>query len=64
MLVDPTDTCELIQAMLHMSCDEPLRHELIERGREQAARYSWERAARELLAVFDRSTGAKHPPIR
>jgi glycosyltransferase involved in cell wall biosynthesis len=32
--------------------DEPLRAELIRRGRVQAARFSWERSAREVLEIY------------
>jgi glycosyltransferase involved in cell wall biosynthesis len=33
-----------------------LRQEMITRGRRQAARFSWARTAREVLAVYEEAT--------
>ncbi|HEY4095221.1 MAG TPA: glycosyltransferase family 1 protein [Baekduia sp.] len=52
LLVDPLDTAA-IGAALRRILDEPgLAAELRTRGRAQAARFSWERTARETLAVL------------
>jgi glycosyltransferase involved in cell wall biosynthesis len=52
LLVDPHDEAGLAQAMQRALEDEPLRREMVARGLEQAAQFTWERAARQLLATF------------
>ncbi len=53
LLVDPLDVEGLAAAMRRVLGDEELRAELIERGFEQAKKFSWERCARETLAVLE-----------
>ena len=53
MLVDPFDVDGLSGAMGRVLEDEGLRGEMVARGIAQAARFTWEQAARQLLAVFD-----------
>ena len=53
LLVDPTDVDALADAMLRLSEDEALRQQLIAAGYENTKRFSWEKAARETLAVFE-----------
>lgn len=52
LLVDPTDTEAIAQAMLALSRDEALRQRLIEAGYANVRRFSWEKAAAETLAVL------------
>ena len=52
LLVDPLDTDGLAEAMRRVLKDSGLRREMIARGVAQAARFTWERAARQLLDVF------------
>jgi glycosyltransferase involved in cell wall biosynthesis len=52
LLVEPTDVAALAQAMERVLSDEPLRATLRARGLAQAAQFSWERTARETLAVY------------
>jgi glycosyltransferase involved in cell wall biosynthesis len=52
LLVGPTDVAALAQAMARVLSDEPLRATLRARGLAQAAKFSWERAALETLAVY------------
>ncbi|RLT41899.1 MAG: glycosyltransferase family 1 protein [Chloroflexi bacterium] len=52
LLVDPTDVEAIADAMLHLSRDEALRQELIAKGYANVKRFSWEKAARETLAVL------------
>lgn len=55
VLVDPTDTAA-IRAGLHRALgDERLRTRLAARGRERARDFSWERCARETIAVLERA---------
>jgi glycosyltransferase involved in cell wall biosynthesis len=56
LLFDPTDVDDMAAAMLQLAQDPALRAELIERGLQRTALYSWERTARELLALFERIT--------
>jgi glycosyltransferase involved in cell wall biosynthesis len=53
LLVDPLDTDGLAGAMRRVLEDSGLRREMIARGVAQAARFTWERAARQLRDVFD-----------
>lgn len=52
LLVDPEDEEEIAQAMLRLSQDERLRQDLVEKGYRNLSRFSWEKAARETLAVL------------
>ena len=52
ILVDPTDVDAIAEAMLRLSSDEALRQQLIVAGRANVARFSWQKAARETLAVL------------
>lgn len=53
ILVDPTDVDAIAQAMLRLSQDEALRRTLIDKGHVNVRRFSWEKAARETLAVLE-----------
>jgi alpha-1,3-rhamnosyl/mannosyltransferase len=52
LLFDPTDVATMAAAMQQMLGDQTLRRELSEKGRAQAARFSWERTAQEALAAY------------
>jgi hypothetical protein len=49
LLVNPENVFEIARAIQDALLDEDLRAELIAKGKAQAARYSWERTAREVL---------------
>lgn len=51
-LVDPLDVDGLASAMVEVVSDADLRADMRRRGLAQAARFSWERTARETLAVY------------
>jgi len=53
LLVDPHDEDALAGAMTRALEETDLRREMIARGLAQAARFTWERAARQLLGMFD-----------
>ncbi len=53
LLVDPHDTDALAQAMARALEDADLRQKMIACGFAQAARFTWEQAACQLLAAFD-----------
>jgi glycosyltransferase involved in cell wall biosynthesis len=52
LLIDPHDVDELTVAMWRVLNDPELRQEMQEKGVRQAGRFSWERAARETLAIY------------
>jgi glycosyltransferase involved in cell wall biosynthesis len=54
LLIDPHDIDELTVAMWRILNDSELRQEMREKGLRQAERFSWERAARETLAIYRR----------
>lgn len=53
LFISRAETRELSEAMERLARDEALRRELSERGRANAARYSWERCSIETLAVLE-----------
>jgi len=52
VLVNPGNVFDIARGIRDALTDEPLRAELVRRGRVQAARFSWERSAREVLAIY------------
>lgn len=52
LLADPTDIAGLSDACRRIFDDSKLRADLVASGRRQAANFSWEKAARETLAVY------------
>jgi glycosyltransferase involved in cell wall biosynthesis len=57
LLVDPRDNSALCDAMERALKDGELRSSLRQRGLEQAATFSWEKAARETLEVYREVVG-------
>ncbi|MBI5650018.1 MAG: glycosyltransferase family 4 protein [Chloroflexi bacterium] len=53
VLIDPHDPGDIARAVERVITDRAWRAELRTRGFAQAAKFSWERAARETLAVYD-----------
>jgi glycosyltransferase involved in cell wall biosynthesis len=58
LLVDPLDVKGMAEAMNHLLGDEGLRTQLVERGFRQVRQFSWDRCARETLAVLEASISA------
>lgn len=54
LLVDPLSTPQISRALYRLLTDEPLRGQLVERGFHQAAYFTWERSAGQLLALYRR----------
>lgn len=52
VLVNPENVFDIARGIRDVLLDDDLRAELIRRGREQAARFSWERTAREVLDIY------------
>jgi glycosyltransferase involved in cell wall biosynthesis len=59
VLVNPDNVFEIARGLKELLLDEALRARLIEAGYEQVQRFSWERTARETLAVYRESVAAQ-----
>jgi glycosyltransferase involved in cell wall biosynthesis len=57
LLVPPDDVAAWAAALWRLLADPALREELRRRGLARAAQFSYERTARETLAVYDKLTG-------
>jgi glycosyltransferase involved in cell wall biosynthesis len=55
LLIDPHEVDELTVAMWRVLNDGQLREEMRQKGLRQAGRFSWERAARETVAIYERA---------
>ena len=53
-MVNPDDPEDIARALDRALNDGTLRVQMRERGLEQAARFTWEKAARETLAVYQK----------
>ena len=53
LLVDPERVADIASAMSRCSDDETLRQSLIERGHLQAKRFTWDKAAENVMTAFD-----------
>ena len=53
----PEDEKAIAEALERITTDDVLRSRLAAAGRSRAARFSWERCARETLAVLERTAG-------
>jgi glycosyltransferase involved in cell wall biosynthesis len=54
LLADPLDTRELASALRRLFDDDGLRCSLAAKGRQRAADFTWQRAARLTLAAYER----------
>jgi glycosyltransferase involved in cell wall biosynthesis len=52
MLVNPENVFDIARGIREVLLNDNLRHELILRGRRQAARFSWETTARQVLEIY------------
>lgn len=53
LMVDPEDVKALLAQMSRLAADSELREALIERGYEQASKFTWERAAEQALRALE-----------
>jgi glycosyltransferase involved in cell wall biosynthesis len=54
LLIDPYDVDALTDALRRLLTDEALRADLIQRGFDQAAYFTWDRAAQQLREIYRR----------
>ena len=59
LLVDPYNVEDIAHAMRRILADQALAQDLRARGLKRAAQFSWERTARETLAVYEQVLGEK-----
>lgn len=52
LYVDPENVDDIADKIKHLISNEKLRKELIEKGRKQVAKFSWEKTAKETLEVL------------
>ncbi len=52
MLVNPENVFDIARGIREVLLNEELRRSLVSKGREQAARFSWERTAREVIEIY------------
>ena len=57
MLVNPENVFDIARGITEVLTNGDLRQELIEKGRRQAARFSWARTAREVLELYEELAG-------
>jgi len=53
ILVDPNNTKEWVEKIYYILTHEDFRQELIQKGLEQAKKFSWEKAAKETIKVYE-----------
>ncbi|KKK99751.1 hypothetical protein LCGC14_2629590, partial [marine sediment metagenome] len=54
IMVNPYDTSSLVQAMRRVLTDDKLRDNMVRKGLEQSKKFSWEKAARQTLEVYNK----------
>ncbi|MBM3775186.1 MAG: glycosyltransferase family 4 protein, partial [Acidobacteria bacterium] len=59
VLVNPENVFDIARGIREVLLDPELRETLICRGRQQAARYSWERTAAQVLEIYHEVAGRK-----
>jgi glycosyltransferase involved in cell wall biosynthesis len=60
-VIDPLDTEMLGDAMVSLATDPERRRHIGQMGLERSRRFSWERAARQTLAVYRAAAGSARP---
>jgi glycosyltransferase involved in cell wall biosynthesis len=63
LLVDPGDVDALAAALGRVLADRDLRESLVDRGRQQVRLFSWERTAKEALAVLEEAAAMRRAPV-
>jgi glycosyltransferase involved in cell wall biosynthesis len=52
ILIEPEDEAAITEALMRLRDDPSWRADLVARGLARASEFSWERSARETLAVY------------
>jgi glycosyltransferase involved in cell wall biosynthesis len=56
VLVNPENVFDIARGIREVLLDEGLRACLVAKGKDQAARFSWERTAREVVEIYEEVT--------
>ena len=56
LIIDPFKPDEIVDAMKKIMTDQQLRNNLIEKGLEQSAKFSWRNMAHEVLELYNSIT--------
>ncbi len=59
LFVDPTDVDAIAKNIRKLLEDKSLRQDLIKKGREQIKKFSWEKSAKETLAILEKVASDK-----
>jgi glycosyltransferase involved in cell wall biosynthesis len=59
LMVDPYDVEAITHALQRVLDDSDLRTQMVERGHQQAARFTWEQSAQELRQIYDQIMAAR-----
>lgn len=54
LLVNPADVTAIVDAMSQYARDSELRQHMIDRGKVQASKFTWDTAAQQVIAVFEK----------
>ncbi|MEI9976923.1 MAG: hypothetical protein WDO73_35645 [Ignavibacteriota bacterium] len=52
-MINPENVFDIVRGIRDVLLDDELRASLIVKGREQAARFSWSRTARQVLEIYE-----------
>jgi glycosyltransferase involved in cell wall biosynthesis len=55
LLVDPHNTAEIAEGLVHLISRPDLRRQLVERGYQQIQAFSWDKAATDVLGVLEKA---------
>ncbi|MGI8992380.1 MAG: glycosyltransferase family 4 protein [Bryobacteraceae bacterium] len=59
MLVNPENVFDIARGICEVLLNDDLRASLIRKGRIRAASFSWERTAREMIAIYGEAAGSR-----
>jgi len=59
ILVDPENVADIAEGMTRVLTEDASRNSFIAQGKARAAEFTWERCARETLAVLETSRAAR-----
>ncbi len=61
LLVDPTDIRSISDGLRRLATEDALHQQLANNARANAARFDWDKSARELLSVFEEAIAVRKP---
>ncbi len=61
LMFNPNDVSGIVEAMHRLLTDHHLRHTLIEKGKQQAQKFTWEKVAQKTVAVWEQLLEEKLP---